>query len=228
MSLICHPTLILSTSRRSSAPALPCTKPEIYQCQAGRLGCHLRSWRSGSPGVQYAKAMGFHVAAVDVSEEKLALPVSSVQSSPSTPKSKIPLPSSRRKSRSNAVLVTAVSTGAFAQAIGMARPRATIALNGLPPGSFPCPYLKCAESPNHSGSIVGTRLDLAEALSFAKEGLVHATVATAKLEDINDVFKRMPCGHDRRAHCARLSFITTIITIRTLTVTIVAACTWDR
>jgi len=44
------------------------------------------------------------------------------------------------------------------------------------------------------GSIVGTRLDLAEALSFAGEGLVHATVAAEKLEDINDIFKRMHAG----------------------------------
>ena len=44
------------------------------------------------------------------------------------------------------------------------------------------------------GSIVGTRLDLAEALSFAGEGLVHATTKAEKLEDINDIFKRMHAG----------------------------------
>jgi propanol-preferring alcohol dehydrogenase len=41
---------------------------------------------------------------------------------------------------------------------------------------------------------VGTRLDLAEALSFASEGLVHATVKPESLDDINDVFKRMRAG----------------------------------
>ena len=41
------------------------------------------------------------------------------------------------------------------------------------------------------GSIVGTRLDLQESLQFAKEGKVHATVATDKLENINDIFTRM-------------------------------------
>ena len=35
------------------------------------------------------------------------------------------------------------------------------------------------------GSIVGTRLDLQEALNFAGEGKVKATIATEKLEDIN-------------------------------------------
>jgi propanol-preferring alcohol dehydrogenase len=41
---------------------------------------------------------------------------------------------------------------------------------------------------------VGTRLDLAEALSFAGEGLVHATTKAERLEDINDIFKRMHAG----------------------------------
>lgn len=44
------------------------------------------------------------------------------------------------------------------------------------------------------GSIVGTRLDLKEALAFAGEGLVKATVTTDKLENINDVFERMRNG----------------------------------
>ena len=44
------------------------------------------------------------------------------------------------------------------------------------------------------GSIVGTRLDLQEALNFAGEGKVKATVATERLERINDVFFRMRAG----------------------------------
>jgi D-arabinose 1-dehydrogenase-like Zn-dependent alcohol dehydrogenase len=44
------------------------------------------------------------------------------------------------------------------------------------------------------GSIVGTRKDLQEALDFANEGLVKATVTSAKLEDINDVFDKMKKG----------------------------------
>ena len=44
------------------------------------------------------------------------------------------------------------------------------------------------------GSIVGTRLDLAEALSFAGEGMAHAHVAAEKIENINDIFARMHAG----------------------------------
>ena len=44
------------------------------------------------------------------------------------------------------------------------------------------------------GSIVGTRLDLQEALDFARDGLVKANVSTSPLEDINQVFERMRKG----------------------------------
>jgi propanol-preferring alcohol dehydrogenase len=41
---------------------------------------------------------------------------------------------------------------------------------------------------------VGTRLDLQEALQFAGEGKVKATVTTDTLENINQVFARMHAG----------------------------------
>jgi propanol-preferring alcohol dehydrogenase len=41
---------------------------------------------------------------------------------------------------------------------------------------------------------VGTRLDLQESLDFAAQGKVRATVSTARLESINDVFARMRRG----------------------------------
>jgi propanol-preferring alcohol dehydrogenase len=44
------------------------------------------------------------------------------------------------------------------------------------------------------GSIVGTRLDLEEALTFAAEGKVRATIETLALESINDVFERLRTG----------------------------------
>lgn len=44
------------------------------------------------------------------------------------------------------------------------------------------------------GSIVGTRLDLQEALDFAAHGRVRATFQMEPLESINDVFDRMRRG----------------------------------
>lgn len=44
------------------------------------------------------------------------------------------------------------------------------------------------------GSIVGTRQDMAEALDFYARGLIHPTVASARLEEVNEVFDRMQRG----------------------------------
>ncbi len=44
------------------------------------------------------------------------------------------------------------------------------------------------------GSIVGTRLDLTEALAFAGEGAVAAHFSWDKLDNVNAVFDRMRAG----------------------------------
>jgi propanol-preferring alcohol dehydrogenase len=93
------------------------------------------------------------------------------------------------------VLVTAPSPKAFEQALGMVRRGGTVVLNGLPPSSFPLPIIDMVlRGITLRGSIVGTRLDLQEALDFAGAGAVKATVRTARLEDINDVFERLHEG----------------------------------
>ena len=93
------------------------------------------------------------------------------------------------------VLVTAVHPQAFGQAIGLARRGGTIVFNGLPPGDFPAPIFDIVlKGLTIRGSIVGTRQDMAEALDFYARGLIHPTVASAGLDDINDVFDRMERG----------------------------------
>src|SRR4029453_515150 len=93
------------------------------------------------------------------------------------------------------VLVTAVSPKAFEQALGMVGRGGTVSLVGLPPGSFPLPIFDTVlNGITIRGSIVGTRLDLQEALDFAGAGKVKATVAAERLENINDIFGRMHRG----------------------------------
>jgi propanol-preferring alcohol dehydrogenase len=93
------------------------------------------------------------------------------------------------------VLVTAVSPKAFEQALAMLERGGTLSLNGLPPGNFPLPIFNTViDGITVRGSIVGTRLDLQEALNFAGEGKVKATIATDALENINDIFARMRHG----------------------------------
>lgn len=91
--------------------------------------------------------------------------------------------------------MTAVSTIAFKQAIGMLRRGGTCVLNGLPPGEFPVSIFDLVLNRyTIRGSIVGTRLDLAEALNFAAEGKVKAIIETQPLESINDIFERLKTG----------------------------------
>lgn len=150
----------------------------------------------GHMAVQYAVAMGLNVVAVDVDDAKLrlaerlgaALGVNAAMTDPAA---------AVRTAIGGAhgVLVTAVSTQAFAQSLGMVRRGGTVSLTGLPPGDFPLSIFDTVlNGITVRGSIVGTRLDLQEALDFAAAGKVRATVETAPLEGINDVFTRMRAG----------------------------------
>jgi hypothetical protein len=75
------------------------------------------------------------------------------------------------------VLITAPSLIAFKQGVGMTRKRGTCVLVGLPPGEFPVPLFDVvANCITLRGSFVGTRQDMAEALSFAIGGKVKADI----------------------------------------------------
>lgn len=150
----------------------------------------------GHMAVQYARAMGLNVAAVDVDDAKLDLArrlgaTVTVNASTTDPVAYL----KREIGGAHGALVTAVSPKAFEQAIGMVRRGGTVSLNGLPPGQFPLDIFGMVlNGITVRGSIVGTRLDLQESLDFAAMGKVAATVATDRLENINEVFARMHAG----------------------------------
>nr|WP_295922808.1 alcohol dehydrogenase AdhP [uncultured Dyadobacter sp.] len=150
----------------------------------------------GHLAVQYAKAMGMHVAAIDVSPEKLELASRlgadlTVNASEEDPGAFL----KKETGGMHGVLVTAVSPTAFRQGIATLRRKGTMALTGLPPGSFDLPIFETVLN-RHTirGSIVGTRKDMQEAVGFALEGKVKATVHTARLDDINVIFDDMKAG----------------------------------
>jgi alcohol dehydrogenase, propanol-preferring len=150
----------------------------------------------GHVAIQYAKAMGMHVAAVDLGPDKMALARKlgaeiAIDARTQDPAAEI----QKQIGGAHGVLVTAVSTIAFKQAIGMLRRGGTCVLNGLPPGEFPVSIFDVVLSGyTIRGSIVGTRKDLEESLSFAAEGKVKATIETLPMDSINDVFKRLKAG----------------------------------
>jgi alcohol dehydrogenase, propanol-preferring len=150
----------------------------------------------GHMAVQYAKAMGLNVAAVDVDDAKLDLARRLGATVTVNARTTDPVAYLKKEiGGAHGVLVTAVSPKAFEQAVGMVRRGGTVSLNGLPPGQFPLDIFGMVlNGITVRGSIVGTRLDLQESLDFAAQGKVRATVSTDTLENVNDVFARMRKG----------------------------------
>lgn len=152
----------------------------------------------GHVAVQYAKAMGLHVVALDVAEDKLALARqlgADLVVDCSRGAEAVEDVLRATGGGAHGVLVTAVSLPAFEQALAMVRRRGTVSLVGLPPGTFPTPVFDVVlKRITVRGSIVGTRRDLAEAIGFAAEGKVRANVTTRPLQDINDVFDDLLAG----------------------------------
>lgn len=186
------------------APAAPilCAGLTVYK-GLKVLDCRPGEWVAisgigglGHMAVQYAKAMGFHVIAVDIDDAKLSLAKSlgadmtincSTQDAPTVVQSAI--------AGAHGVLVTAVSRPAFAQAVGMLHKRGTMSLVGLPPGSFELPIFDVVlNAKTIRGSIVGTRKDMEEALMFAGEGKVKSHISTDRLENINAIFDKLKGG----------------------------------
>jgi propanol-preferring alcohol dehydrogenase len=151
----------------------------------------------GHMAVQYAKAMGLHVAAVDIDDGKLAhakrlgadLTFNARSGDVATQLK------AQTGGGAHGVLITAPSLPAFKQGVAMTRKRGTCVLVGLPPGEFPLPLFEVvADCITVRGSFVGTRKDMAECLAFAADGLVKADIELQPLSAINAVFARLEQG----------------------------------
>jgi propanol-preferring alcohol dehydrogenase len=79
------------------------------------------------------------------------------------------------------VLVTAASKEAYAQAPMLLRPQGTMVVVGLPPDPTVIagapPLVMCLRGLSVVGSVVGTLVDVDEALDFTARGLVHVSFA---------------------------------------------------
>lgn len=153
----------------------------------------------GHIAVQYARAMGLRVAAVDIADDKLELARSFGAEVLVNGTSEDPVAAvQERIGGAHAAVVTAVAGKAFEQAVLMLRPAGTVAYIGLPGGKSDEIRTSISAITNWElsvrGSNVGTRLDLAEALEFAARGLVKATIRTAPLEEVNAILDSMRKG----------------------------------
>jgi propanol-preferring alcohol dehydrogenase len=151
----------------------------------------------GHLAIQYAKAMGLFVCAIDIDDAKLAHAKQVGADAVINAKAGDPAAAVKKETGGGAhgVLITAPSLIAFKQGVGMTRKRGTCVLVGLPPGEFPVPLFDIvANCITIRGSFVGTRHDMAEALAFATEGKVKADIELQPLSAINQIFNRLEHG----------------------------------
>ena len=151
----------------------------------------------GHLAVQYARAMGLRVCAVDIDDDKLAHAKRLGADATVNARNGDAITAVKAATGGGAhgVLITAPSLPAFTQGVGMTRKFGTCVLVGLPPGEFPTPLFDVvANCITIRGSFVGTRGDMAEALAFAAAGKVKADIELQPLSAINDVFKRLAHG----------------------------------
>ncbi len=151
----------------------------------------------GHLAIQYAKAMGLLVAAIDIDDGKLNL--AKKLGADITLNAKTGDPAAQLKSATgggaHGVLITAPSMPAFKEGIGMTGKRGTCVLVGLPSGDFPVALFSLvANCITIRGSFVGTREDMVEALDFAVRGKVKADIELQPLSEINNIFKRLENG----------------------------------
>lgn len=150
----------------------------------------------GHVALQYAKAMGYNVVAVDIMEDKLELAKSlgadlTVNGLQVDPVQKI----KEKVGGVQAAISVAVTKKAFEQAYGSVKRGGTLVVVGLPNDELPIPIFDTVlNGVTVKGSIVGTRKDLQESIEFAAQGKVRTNIETQPLDKINEVFERMENG----------------------------------
>ena len=150
----------------------------------------------GHVALQYAKAMGFNVIAVDIQDDKLELATKlgadiTINGLKVDPVQEI----YERVGGVQSAISVAVTKRAFEQAYRSVKRGGTLVVVGLPNAELPIPIFDTVlNGVTVKGSIVGTRKDLQESLAFAAQGKVRTNIEVQPLDNINEVFQRMEKG----------------------------------
>ncbi|KAF2710853.1 GroES-like protein [Pleomassaria siparia CBS 279.74] len=155
----------------------------------------------GHLAVQYAKAMGMRVVAIDGGDAKrdLCLRLGAEQFIDfNTTKDIAAEVKKITKYGTHGVVVTAATKAGYEMAPHLLRPGGTMVCVGIPKDSTVIagapPIMMCLRKLNVVGSVVGTLKDVEEALEFTARGLVHPTLTHGGLEDINKLVDDMDAG----------------------------------
>jgi propanol-preferring alcohol dehydrogenase len=152
----------------------------------------------GSLAVQYAKAMGLEVLAIDTSEEKRDMCLNQLGAASfidfmKTKDIVADVKAATGGLGPHAVVVVAASEKPFAQAAEYVRPRGTVVCVGLPAGARASAevFWMVVRMVTIKGSYVGNRKDTQEAIDFFARGKISAPFKIMGLSQLQEVYKMM-------------------------------------
>ncbi|KAH6625793.1 alcohol dehydrogenase [Boeremia exigua] len=155
----------------------------------------------GHFGVQYARAMGMRVIAIDGGESKrqLCLKLGAEVFIDFTTAADVPAEVTKITSYgAHGVIVFSATKAGYEQAPLLLRPGGTMVCVGLPSDSTVIagahPITMCMKKLNVVGSVVGTLKECDEALDFTARGLVRPILTHGGLGDINRFCDEMKAG----------------------------------
>ena len=150
----------------------------------------------GHLALQYARIAGGTVAAVDLYDTKLQLARDLGAEHTVNAATEDPAEYIQALGGADQAIVLAVSPTACEQAYRSLKRGGTLVLVGLPAdNSFRLPIFETVlQGITVTGSIVGTRVDLAETFQLHQEGRTRVVRETRQLEDVNDAFEEIEKG----------------------------------
>lgn len=155
----------------------------------------------GHLAVQYAKAMGMRVIAIDggAEKQKLCLELGAEHFIDFTTTEEIPAKvMSITTYGAHGVVVTTASREGYATAPMLLRPGGTVVAVGIPSDTSIMagahPGLLCMNRLNIVGTVTGTLKDVDEAMDFTARGLVHPVLTHGTLHDLNDLIAKLRDG----------------------------------
>jgi propanol-preferring alcohol dehydrogenase len=149
---------------------------------------------TGHLAIQYARALGLQVAAIDVEAEKVAQAEAlgaayTVNAEKEFPVNRILY---RTGGGAHGVVVTAGSAKALEQGARMLRRGGTVMLVGVAPEPLPLSVFDMViKGLSVRGTLIGNRQELREALALVASGAVKPIVESRTLEDVNGAIEAL-------------------------------------
>jgi alcohol dehydrogenase, propanol-preferring len=150
----------------------------------------------GHLAVQYAHIAGGVVVAIDVRDEKLEMARELGATYTVNATREDPVAFLRELGGADAAIVTAVTPKPFRQAFDGLRRGGNLVMVGLPAeNSIDIPIFETVlQGITVTGSIVGTRLDLAEVFELHAQGRTKVVRVTRRLDDVNEAMRAVEAG----------------------------------